>query len=158
MKNLLCAIGTAVIVVLDILMKQWVIAHVKGQNDVPLLPGIVHITYTENTGAAFGILQNARWIFVALGLIVFAAIIWTVFIKKMFGNNPVLLIAATLIFGGALGNWIDRAFSGYVVDMFELEFMRFGIFNVADAALTVGAITACVWLLVCYRDDKSKSK
>ncbi|GHU96040.1 lipoprotein signal peptidase [Clostridia bacterium] len=153
-KELLCAIPIVFITLLDVYVKRWVTAHVRWQDDVALIPGVAHLTYVENTGAAFGILANARWMFVVLGAIVMAAILWFVFVKKVFGSGTAVLISMSLVYAGTLGNWLDRLLKGYVVDMFELEFMRFGIFNVADMALTCGAVLFCVWMLFNAKDKR----
>lgn len=103
----------------------------------PLWPGVFHLTYAENRGAAFGMLQNARWFFLITTVIACAAIIW--FLHKERGRMHLLMkISLALILGGALGNFIDRLFLGYVRDMLDAVIIHFAIFNVADSAVSVG--------------------
>ena len=105
---------------------------------VPLLPGILHITFQPNTGAAFSILAGSTVVFfVVTGL--FLALVAVALWKKWL-KTPLELWSAAAICGGAVGNLIDRVAQGFVVDMLEVEFMRFAVFNVADCFITVGAI------------------
>lgn len=103
----------------------------------PLWPGVFHLTYTENRGAAFGMLQNGRWLFIAATVVACGAIVWFLW-KERRRMHPLLKVALALILGGALGNLIDRVFLGYVRDMFYAVVINFAIFNVADSAVCVG--------------------
>lgn len=145
-KYLACLIGVAAVIALDRWFKVWVTANVKGTSGRDFIPGFVRLIYVENRGAAFGMLENMRWMFVILGVVVVAAIVWFT-IKEQF-KAPVLLVGLTLIIGGTIGNMVDRAFKGYVVDMFQLEFINFAISNVADVALTCGGIITCLYIIV----------
>lgn len=112
----------------------------------PLWPGIFHLTYIENRGAAFGMLQNARWFFILTTIAACAAILW--FLYKERGRMHLLMrVSLALILGGALGNLIDRVFLGYVRDMFYAVFINFAIFNVADSAVSVGCALLFIDLL-----------
>ena len=111
-----------------------------------LWPGIFHLTYTENRGAAFGMLQNARWFFIVTTILACGVIIW--FLYKERGKMHLLMrITLALILGGALGNLIDRVFLGYVRDMFYAVVINFAIFNVADSAVSVGCALLFIDLL-----------
>ena len=102
-----------------------------------LWPDVFHLTYTENRGAAFGMLQNGLWFFIPVTILTCGAIIW--FLYKERGRMHLLMkISLALILGGALGNFIDRVFLGYVRDMFSAVIINFAIFNVADSALCIG--------------------
>ncbi len=110
----------------------------------PLFPGLLRITGTRNTGAAFGIFGNSTLPLILLTALAALAIV--VYLWK--ANPPGLLgMGLTLILSGALGNLIDRAARGYVIDFFEFEFVRFAIFNVADIAITLGCILAFIGIL-----------
>ena len=113
--------------------------------DVILIPGVLNFTYAENTGMAFSMLSGHSWL---LGVFSAAAIALGWWILKGYRLGPVSRIAAMLMLGGAVGNMLDRFFRGYVVDMFEVLFMEFAIFNVADAALTVGTALMALSLLL----------
>ena len=106
------------IVGLDQLVKYLVVANIPLFNSVPLVPGIMKLTYVQNTGAAFSMLQGMQWLFVVIFLGLTALLIFEYFKKPMpFTKFERWCIAA--VYGGGLGNMIDRVFLGYVVDMFH---------------------------------------
>lgn len=112
----------------------------------PLIDGVFELAYVENRGAAFGMLQNARWLFIPLTIVACVALVWLLIKKR--GSMPVMLrVCVALIVAGALGNFIDRLFLGYVRDMFYFSLIDFAVFNVADAAITIGGIFLVVELL-----------
>ena len=104
---------------------------------------------------AFSMLSGHSWL---LGVFSAAAIALGWWILKGYRLGPVSRIAAMLMLGGAVGNMIDRLFRGYVVDMFETLFVEFAVFNVADAALTIGAGLMAASLLFCPEDWKPKKQ
>jgi len=117
---------------------------------VKVVGGVLDITYTTNTGAAFSMLTGARWFFVvivALSLAAIAFILIKGYFKSAWGVWGLIFVA-----GGALGNGIDRALHGYVVDMFEFKFINFAVFNVADVWVTTGAI--CLFVYLFFYFDK----
>lgn len=145
-KYVFCLLGVAAIIALDRAFKIWATANVKDTTGRDFIPGLVKLVYVENRGAAFGIFENMRWLFVVLGVAVTVGIVWFTVKERL--EAPVLLAGLTLITGGTIGNMVDRAVSGYVVDMFQLEFVNFAISNVADVALTCGGIITCLYILV----------
>ncbi|HWR22349.1 MAG TPA: signal peptidase II [Feifaniaceae bacterium] len=106
---------------------------------VPLWEGVLHLTSVHNTGAAFGMLSNGTWLLSIVSFIASLAIIWAL-VKYKKHIHTLMRISLALILAGALGNLIDRVALGYVRDMLEFAFVNFAIFNVADAAVTVGAV------------------
>ena len=114
-----------------------------------LLPGVLAFTYAENTGMAFSLLSGRSWL---LGLISAAVIVLGLLARRRYRLEPLPSVAAMLMLGGAAGNMIDRLLHGYVVDMFEVLLFRFAIFNVADAALTVGCVLMAASLLFNPKD------
>ena len=140
------------IVGLDQLSKALVVAHIPMGQTVKALPGVFHLTQLHNTGAAFSMLEGGRWFFAlvcAAGLVIVA-----ILIKKKIIDAPFELWCLAAIFGGGVGNLIDRIRLGYVVDMFEVEFMNFAVFNVADIFITCGAVALFVFVL--FFDKKEK--
>ncbi|MCM0598971.1 signal peptidase II [Periweissella fabalis] len=109
-----------------------------------LIPGILSITKLYNDGAAWSFLKGQQWFFWIVTIIAVIAIIYA-YIK--FNGHKLLQSSLALIFAGALGNFFDRARQGYVVDMFDLKFINFPIFNIADMALTFGVIFLFVAIL-----------
>lgn len=141
----------AVVVVADQLVK----AFARGlTRPVTLIPGVIGLKYSENTGMAFSLFSRYTWLLALLSVALIAAG-WLVMRRYRLGRLS--RVAAMLMLGGALGNLIDRAFVGYVVDMFEVLLFRFAIFNVADVALTVGSALLAVTLLFCPKDWSLKN-
>lgn len=129
----------------DQITKYLVVANIPLYADVPVLPGIVQLTYVQNTGAAFSMFQGMQWLFFVIFLVLTALIIFEYFKKPMpFTKLERWCIAA--IYGGGLGNMIDRLRLGYVVDMIETQFITFPVFNVADCFITCGCILLVVHL------------
>ena len=119
------------------------------QTAFTLLPGVLAFTYAENTGMAFSLLSGRSWL---LGLLSAAVIVLGLLALRRYRLGPLPSVAAMLMLGGAAGNMIDRLLHGYVVDMFEVLLFRFAIFNVADAALTVGCVLMAASLLFNPKD------
>ena len=122
---------------LDQLSKHLAAKNLILHRSVPIIKGIFHLTLIHNRGAAFGILKNQAPLFIFISL--FAIILIYFNLKKSRDKeNIVFNISLALILGGALGNLIDRLFLGYVIDF--LDFRIWPVFNVADSAITIGAI------------------
>ena len=136
---------------LDQLTKALVVRYIPYLGTVPLIPGVVHLTYVKNTGAAFSMFEGMRWLFLALVLVYFAAM--GLLIGKGILRKPAELWSLAAIGGGALGNAVDRVVSGKVTDMIEPEFIRFAVFNVADIFITCGAVCLIVYMLFFDRDS-----
>lgn len=143
--------GTAVLVFLmDRGLKIWAQQVLATAPDgLPGLAGIFRFYYVENTGMAFGLFAQHTW---ALALFtVLAGIIAYLFIRPYrLGLWPKLTIG--IIVGGAIGNLFDRILYGYVIDMVDLIFMRFAVFNLADAAITVGGVFLAISILFRPKD------
>ena len=121
--------------------------------DIALIPGVIGLTYAENTGMAFSMFSGRSWL---LGVISAAVIVVGWLILRRYRLGAVSGISAMLMLGGAAGNMIDRLMQGYVVDMIEVLLFRFAIFNVADMALTVGCGLMALSLLICPEDWREK--
>lgn len=118
----------------------------------PLWEGVFHFTSSHNTGAAFGIFAGGRWLFILLTIVACVAIVWFM-VKERKRMSLLMRIAFALILGGALGNLIDRLLLGYVRDMLDFCLIDFAIFNVADSAVSVGAV--CLVLDVIFFKGKT---
>ena len=139
------ALIAAVLVAVDQLVKYLVMTRIPLGEHVPFLPYILDLTYVTNTGAAFSIFSDHTWALALVSLvmsIVLAAALW----KGLF-KHPLGKLTITLLLAGAVGNLIDRAFRGFVVDMFNVLFMNFAVFNVADICVVVGGISAGLYYL-----------
>lgn len=109
-----------------------------------LIPGVIGLKYTENTGAAFSMLSGHPWLLGVLSLAVVAGVFFLLRAKKA---APLMRVGLMLMLGGAVGNMIDRFATGYVPDMIDLLFMNFAVFNVADMCLCIGCALAALRLL-----------
>lgn len=119
---------------------------------VAVIPGVLGLRYAENTGMAFSLFSGRPWL---LGVISLGVIALGMVVLGRYRLGRPAAIAAMLMLGGAAGNMLDRFLHGYVVDMIELLFMQFAIFNLADAALTVGCVLMA-WSLLFRPQDWSK--
>ena len=122
---------------LDRVAKLWSVKALKGQGTIPVIKNVFHLTYAENTGAAFSILSGHRWLLVSVAAITTLAILYALW-SRMY-EHPLTDVAFSLLAGGAVGNLWDRITLGYVVDLFDFRLINFAIFNVADVAINIGA-------------------
>ncbi|WP_342774531.1 signal peptidase II [Biomaibacter acetigenes] len=120
----------------DQLSKYIIRANMEPHESLPIIKGIFHITYVQNTGAAFSILQGKTYFFTIVSLAIILAIIF--FLRKVPPEKRLLRFVMALVLGGAAGNLIDRFRFGYVVDFFD--FRIWPVFNIADSAIVVGVI------------------
>ncbi len=145
------------VVGLDQASKYLVVQNLKPVVDVPLIDGILHLHYVENAGAAFGILQNAKWLFVTISVLACLAIIGYQVIKRP-KLHWVANLSLGLILGGAIGNnLIDRLRLGYIIDFIYVKAINFAIFNVADMGVTIGAVLLCVYVLFFHEKHTQKT-
>ena len=157
LRLLFCGLLVALIVIADQITKLLVLKYIPLHSSVDAIAGLFHLTYVQNTGAAFSSFQGMRWMFVGIFLVLTAAL-WFEYFKKPlpFTNFERFCLAA--IYGGALGNIIDRVRLGYVVDMICLDFMDFPVFNVADCFITCGSVLMLIHLIffnkAFWKDDK----
>ena len=117
---------------------KWAVVHdMELGQSIPIIKNVFHLTSSRNRGAAFGILQNQRLFFIIITCIVVIGIIY--YLHKIYKEKRLLAIALSLIMGGALGNFVDRAFKGEVVDMLDFNLIDYPIFNAADSFISIGA-------------------
>lgn len=124
----------AAVVALDQIAKAIVSATLEHGRIIVLLGGLVHLDYTRNSGAAFGILPSGGVIFAAIAVAVAAGIL--AYAWNSSNAAPGLLAALGLVLGGAMGNLIDRVHLGYVIDFIDLQWWP--VFNLADSSIVVG--------------------
>lgn len=139
----LCAV---LIVVADQITKLLVLDLIPLGSVIEVIPGWFHLTYVQNTGAAFSSFQGMRWMFVGIFLLLTAALLFEYF-KKPMPLTTLERFCLAAIYGGGLGNVIDRVRLGYVVDMIDAAFIDFPIFNVADCFITCGTVLFLVHLV-----------
>lgn len=133
---------SASVIALDQLTKYLAETLLVMHQPVPVLP-FFNLLLTYNTGAAFSFLREAggwqRWLFLGLGVLVSVGLL--VWLQRLRSEEKWLAVALALILGGAVGNWIDRAVIGQVIDFIQIYYKQwyFPTFNIADSAITVGA-------------------
>ena len=135
----------AALIVLDQLVKSYVVQNIALGEIKSWIPNLVSLTYLQNRGAAFSMLQDQQWFFAVITLVVMAGAIW--YLHKHIEDSFWIVFGLVLIIAGGLGNFIDRISQGFVVDMFHLDFINFAIFNVADSYLTVGVVVLLIAML-----------
>ena len=133
-------------VILDQLTKAIVVSQMALYEEVPFLPGLIRFYHTRNTGAAFSMFSDNRWVFMVFSVI--AMVIMTYLLVKFHGRHWLLSVSLAAVLGGGIGNMIDRVLSGYVVDFLDFQFMKFAVFNVADICVVVGGFAAAVYYLL----------
>lgn len=148
----LWAIIAAAVSVVDQLSKLYIKGTFGITDHMTLIPGLIDIVYVENSGAAFSMLDGHTWLLGLVSAIFCVAI--TVYMLKQKPKQPIQIIAAGLLLGGALGNGIDRIFRGFVVDFIELTFFKFPVFNFADIAITVGAALIVIQVLIAEKKEQ----
>ena len=145
---------SVLIVIADQALKYWITLNIEPGEIIDIIPGVIHLTYVENTGGAFSLLSEHTWILIAVSSVCMICVI----IYMIKGRHTRLgMISLAAILGGGIGNAVDRIVLGFVVDMFEVEFVRYAIFNVADIFITLGCIFFAIYFLF-IKDRKKYAK
>ena len=139
---------SALVAVMDQLSKKWIAANLAPYESIKVIPGFFSITFVTNTGAAFGLFSgNESWRKILFLTITVLAMGFIIYVYKNSKNYTwTLLLGSSFVFGGALGNLVDRIFHSKVIDFFLFYLGRWSwpAFNVADTAITIGAfLIAC---------------
>ena len=145
---------TIALIAADQLVKYLVLTHIPLHGSVPFIPYIMDLTYVQNTGAAFSLFSEHTWVLTLCSLVL--SILLAIAVWKKFFSHPLGRIPLTMLLAGAIGNLIDRATRGFVVDMFRTLFIHFAVFNVADICVVVGGIAAGLYYVFLY--DKLERK
>ena len=150
---MLSIIAIVVLVSLDQFVKYLTVTHLM-LKPIVLIENIFELTYVENKGAAWSILENQIWFFILMTVIILALIAYA-FYKKMI-YTKLGQISLVLICAGAIGNLIDRITHGYVIDMFSFKLINFPVFNVADICIVCGGILFVYYMM--FQHDKYAEK
>ena len=159
MQYLWMTLFAAGIVAADQFTKFLVLQNIPLHANVDFIPGLLSLTYVRNTGAAFSSFEGAQWLFAVVFVLFTVAIIWEFSGKRWpFTTFERWLIVG--IYGGGIGNMIDRFRFGFVVDMIQTDFMDFPVFNVADCFITCSAILLLLHLFLInkefWKEEKKK--
>ncbi len=140
------------IVALDQLVKLWSINVLEPMGKLSIIEGVFNLRYVENTGAAFSMLEGKTAFLIIVPAIACVAMIYLLLSRRI--KSKVGTWAITFVLAGAVGNVIDRIVRGAVVDLFDFELINFPVFNVADIAVTVGAVLFFIYIIFFYEDKK----
>lgn len=147
---------TLLAIVLDQATKFLAVKFLMTVDTVPIIKNVLHLTYLENTGAAFGSLKNSRWVFLAVSTFAIIALVFYMF--KFKPKNRILSAGLAFIIGGGIGNMIDRLAKGYVVDFVDFRLINFAVFNVADSFVCIGAALVIIYIFFfAEKDENEKS-
>ncbi len=164
----ICAAVAVVLIAADQLIKWLVVTNIGGPDfdglsfsgawlstPVTFIPHILGLNFVTNSGAAWSILSNYTWILSIVSALAILVILWLLLSRRI--RAPFEMITLTVVLAGAAGNLIDRLRLGYVVDMFEVLFMHFPVFNFADVCVTCGGICFVVYFLFFHEKWKKKN-
>ena len=136
---IISAITVIILVILDQITKWQALTKLKPIKNTVVIKGFLDFTFVENRGAAFGILSGKRVFFILLTVVVAAGIIYSFYKLPKTREYNWLKCGLVLVLSGAIGNVIDRAVRGYVVDFLEVTFIKWPVFNLADIYVVIGA-------------------
>jgi signal peptidase II len=143
----------SILIIVDQVAKFFVLKYIMPIDTYPLIEGFFHLTYAENIGAAFSILQGKQ-IFLIITTILFTCfLVFYLFKIKTKKDTLWFKISLSLIIGGAIGNLIDRIRLSYVIDFFDFRYINFAIFNTADSFVVVGTIFLVIIILFGNTDN-----
>ena len=128
---------------IDQITKYLAAVHLKPIREFVLIDGVFSLRYAENDGMAFGLFSGGRWFFVVLTVAILAFVIYFYTTLPKTRHRGPLRFFLLMLVGGALGNFVDRLFNGYVIDFFFFSLINFPIFNMADVFLVVAVIAIC---------------
>ena len=143
-------------VALDQLTKYFAAAYLSKVATYPLIENVLHLTYVENRGAAFGMLAEHRWVFMIISVVGLTALfVWMAVSKP---KSKWMRVGLSFVIGGGIGNMIDRLLLGYVIDMIDCRFIDFYVFNVADSFVCVGCAMVIIGLIAEMIAEKREQK
>ncbi|MBQ5833428.1 MAG: signal peptidase II [Clostridia bacterium] len=143
----------------DQLTKWLAVIFLEGEADVVLWRDVLHFSFVRNKGAAFGMLQNQRWLFMVISTVAIVGLL--IYLIRWKPKSIWVRLSIAMIIGGGIGNMIDRIFLGYVIDFIYFKLIDFPVFNVADSFVTVGCGILVVYLfydLICEMRREKQAK
>ncbi|GEK36123.1 signal peptidase II [Enterococcus thailandicus] len=148
-------IMSGALIVIDQWVKWWITSNLALGETQSIIPGVLSLNHIRNTGAAWSMLEGKMWFFTVVTIVAVVAIVYLM-IKNRQTASRWFMTGLALILAGAIGNFIDRVRLGYVVDMFQTDFMNFPIFNVADISLVCGVICILIYIILDEKDQVKK--
>lgn len=156
-KYLPGVLGLLILLFLDQWTKHLASVFLKGKPNFVLIKNVFELEYLENRGAAFGILQNQRWLLLGITIIIFS-VLCVVYYRIPAKKRYILLHGVLVLIGaGAIGNMLDRFLAGYVVDFLYVSCINFPIFNIADCYVVAGVAAAALLIMFRYSEEELES-
>lgn len=153
---ILYSVIIAVGILLDQITKWLSVKFLTKVVTVPIIKDVIHLTYVENRGAAFGMFQNQRWIFMITSTVMIIGL--SLYLYLGFAENKLYEISIAMIISGGIGNMIDRIALKYVIDFIDFRLINFAVFNGADSFVCVGAGLLVLALVLDIIEESKKAK
>ena len=153
MFQLISTIIAVVLVAVDQVIKNWA-AETLIKGEISVIEHVLYLKYTENTGVAFSMFSDNRWVLIGVTSIMLVAVLAFFLSGKV--TEKLEIFSLSLLLSGGVGNLIDRISLGYVIDYIDVRIINFAIFNFADICICVGAFLLCV--AVYFSDKKEKEE
>ena len=152
MFQIITTIIAALLIAVDQMVKNWA-SEVLIKGEIPVIENVLYFKYAENTGVAFSMFSDNRWILVGVTSVMLIVVLAFFLSGKV--TSKLELLSLSLIMAGGIGNLIDRISLGYVVDFIDVRIINFAIFNIADMCITIGAALICVAVFLSEKKGKS---
>lgn len=155
MKKYKYLLISLIILVIDQISKYIIMTNIKLNNSIVIIPKFFKLTYTNNHGAAFSIMEGKQILIIIVSVIIFIYLLCELFKNK--SNNKLINVSISFILGGLLGNLIDRIIYGHVRDFLDFSFSKFNfaIFNVGDMFIVIGVILMLIGIILEDRNGNS---
>lgn len=153
MFQLVSTIIAVILIAVDQIVKNWA-AETLIHGDIAIIENVLYFKYAENTGVAFSMFSDNRWILVGVTAIMLIVVLAFFLSGKV--TDKLEQFALALMLAGGVGNLIDRISLGYVIDFIDVRIINFAIFNIADMCICIGA--GLVVLAVYLSDKKEKEE
>ncbi len=150
-KQVLYLVISLLVVVADQWLKNYIVTNFKIGDEKTIIPGILSFTYLQNDGAAWNIFSGQMILFYLISIAAIVVVVYYLFNPKY--KDWLFDTGLALVLGGIVGNFIDRLHLKYVIDMLQLDFVQFNIFNIADSAITVGIVLVFIYLIFISEKD-----
>ena len=150
-KQVLYLVISLLVVVADQWLKNYIVTNFKIGDEKTIIPGILSFTYLQNDGAVWNIFSGQMILFYLISIAAIVVVVYYLFNPKY--KNWLFDTGLALVLGGIVGNFIDRLHLKYVIDMLQLDFVQFNIFNIADSAITVGIVLVFIYLIFISEKD-----
>ena len=155
MFQLITTIIAVILIAVDRITKNWA-AQALASGDIAVIDKVLYFRYTENTGVAFSMFSDNRWVLVGITSVMLIVALAFFLSGKI--KDKLELFALSLIIAGGVGNLIDRLSLGYVIDFIDMRIINFAIFNVADMCITIGAILVCIAAFAAEKREKREQE